>query len=82
MHERRHEEENKEEAMASNRGGITMGQPRHFRGGEKAPNNGIYIEIGETGSNVNNPQKLKLKAGDRFPENSNHNRHWTYMRKP
>lgn len=29
-----------------------MGQNRHFRPGQKAPNNGIYIEIGETGSNV------------------------------
>jgi hypothetical protein len=60
----------------------TMGQNRHFRPGQKAPNNGIYIEIGETGSNVKNPQLLKLKAGDKFPETSNHNRIWTYQRKP
>ena len=53
-----------------------MGQNRQFRAGQKAPNNGIYIEIGETGSPV------KLKAGDAFPENSNHNRIWTYQRKP
>lgn len=59
-----------------------MGQSRQFRAGQKAPNNGIYIEIGETGSPVNNPQRLKLKAGDTFPENSNHNRIWTYQRKP
>ncbi|MFT8319829.1 MAG: YjzC family protein [Bacillus sp. (in: firmicutes)] len=59
-----------------------MGQNRQFRSGQKAPNNGLYIECGETGSNVNNPQTLKLKAGDRFPENSNHNRVWTYQRKP
>ncbi|GAE45744.1 hypothetical protein JCM21738_2584 [Mesobacillus boroniphilus JCM 21738] len=45
-----------------------MGQSHQFRAGQKAPNNGIYIEIGETGSNVNNPQKIKLKSGDRFPE--------------
>lgn len=43
-----------------------MGQNRHFTPGQKAPNNGVYIEIGETGSNVNNPQKVKLKAGERF----------------
>jgi hypothetical protein len=42
----------------------------------------VYIEIGETGSNVNNPQKVKLKAGERFPETANDDRHWTYMRKP
>lgn len=63
-------------------GGIYMGQNRQFRPGQKAPNNGLYIEIGETGSNVNNPQKLKMKAGDRFPETSNHNRLWSYQRKP
>lgn len=59
-----------------------MGQNRQFRPGQKAPNNGVYIEIGETGSNVNNPQMLKLNAGDRFPETSNHNRLWSYQRKP
>ena len=48
-----------------------MGQNRQFRAGQKAPNNGIYIEIGETGSTVNNPKRLKMKAGDAFPENSN-----------
>lgn len=58
-----------------------MGQPRQFRAGQKAPNNGIYVEIGETGSNVNNPQSVKLEAGDAFPENSNHNRKWTYKSK-
>ncbi|WP_017754621.1 YjzC family protein [Calidifontibacillus oryziterrae] len=59
-----------------------MGQPRQFRAGQKAPNNGIYVEIGETGSMVTNPQSVKLQAGDTFPENSNHNRKWTYARKP
>ncbi len=59
-----------------------MGQNRQFKAGQHAPNNGVYIEEGETGSNVKNPQMIKLKAGDRFPENSNHNRVWTYQRKP
>lgn len=59
-----------------------MGQNRQFRSGQKAPNNGIYIEIGETGSTVVNPKRLKLKAGDAFPETSNDKRHWTYQRKP
>jgi hypothetical protein len=59
-----------------------MGQNRQFTSGQKAPNNGIYIEIGETGDGVKNPQKIKLKAGDAFPETSNHNRKWTYQRKP
>lgn len=59
-----------------------MGQNRHFKSGQKAPNNGVYIEVGETGDNVLNPKKIKLKAGDAFPETSNDNRHWTYQRKP
>ncbi len=65
-----------------NKGVILLGQNRQFKAGQAAPNNGIYIEVGETGSNVNNPQMIKLKAGDHFPENSNHNRIWTYKRKP
>lgn len=59
-----------------------MGQQHQFKFGNKAPNNGVYIEIGETGSMVKDPLKIKLKAGDVFPENSNHNRVWTYQRKP
>lgn len=59
-----------------------MGQSHRFRSGDKAPNKGIYVEIGETGSPVVNPKQVKLKAGDHFPESSNHNRQWTYKRKP
>ncbi|MDQ0268757.1 YjzC family protein [Cytobacillus purgationiresistens] len=59
-----------------------MGQNRQFKSGQKAPNNGVYVEIGETGSTVNDPQKIKLNAGELFPDNSNHNRVWTYQRKP
>ncbi|MDQ0255423.1 hypothetical protein J2S74_002805 [Evansella vedderi] len=59
-----------------------MSQKRQFKSGDKAPNNGIYVEIGETESMVNNPKQIKLKAGDTFPDNTNHNRIWTYKRKP
>lgn len=59
-----------------------MGQSRHFKSGQKAPNNGYYIEVGETGSNVVNPKMIHMKAGERFPETANHNRIWTYQRKP
>ncbi|MFC4022208.1 YjzC family protein [Oceanobacillus longus] len=58
-----------------------MGEGSQFRAGQKAPNNGVYIEVGETGSNVNDPQQIKLSAGDKFPENSNHNRIWVNQRK-
>ncbi len=57
-----------------------MGQNRQFRAGQKVPNDGIYIEIGETGSFVVNPKQIRLKAGERLPENSNHNRIWTLKR--
>ncbi|AZB42346.1 YjzC family protein [Bacillus sp. FJAT-42376] len=59
-----------------------MGQQHRFREGQKAPNNGTYVEIGETGDNVMHPKQIKLQAGDHFPETSNHNRQWTYKRKP
>ncbi|OEH91637.1 YjzC family protein [Bacillus solimangrovi] len=59
-----------------------MGQRRQFNPGDKAPNNGMYVEIGETGSMVKSPQQIELKTGDRFPETANHNRKWTYKRKP
>jgi len=60
------------------RGMKAMGENRHFRAGQKAPNDGIYIEIGEKGSSVVNPRQVRLQSGQRFPENSNHNRIWTF----
>lgn len=45
-----------------------MGQQHQFRPGQKAPNNGVYVEIGETGSMVKNPQKIKLTVGEMFPK--------------
>ncbi|WLR42934.1 YjzC family protein [Bacillus carboniphilus] len=59
-----------------------MGQQRQFKPGQKVPNNGTYVEIGETGSMVKNPKKLKLQTGEHFPETSNDDRYWTYQRKP
>ncbi|MBD8067551.1 YjzC family protein [Bacillus sp. PS06] len=59
-----------------------MGQSHQFRAGQKAPNNGIYVEIGDTGDPVQQPKRIKLKAGDPFPENSNHERKWSYQTKP
>ena len=54
-----------------------MGEYSHFRFGQKAPNNGVYYEIGETGNNVNDPKIVKLKAGEKFPQTTNHDRVWT-----
>lgn len=60
---------------------ILMGERSEFRAGEKAPNNGVYMEIGETGSNVNDPQIIELQAGESFPDNTNKDRVWVNKRK-
>lgn len=55
-----------------------MGEPTQFRGGQKAPKNSVYMEIGETGTSVQDPQIVKLKTGEKFPETTNEDRVWTY----
>lgn len=55
-----------------------MPQNKQFKSGQKAPNNGEYIEIGETGSSVTNPKNIELKAGDTFPKTTNQDRVWAY----
>lgn len=55
-----------------------MGEWSQFRPGDKAPNDGEYMEVGEDAVHmgVNNPKIIYLKKGDEFPLNSNHNRKW------
>ena len=53
-----------------------MGEISRFRPGHKAPNDGIYIEVGEQGDSVMNPKQVRLAKDDPFPETSNHNRQW------
>lgn len=57
-----------------------MGEPTKFQGGEKAPKNSVYMEVGETGTSVENPQIVKLSKGEKFPETTNEDRIWTYDR--
>ncbi|WP_099301332.1 YjzC family protein [Bacillus sp. Marseille-P3800] len=59
-----------------------MGQNKQFTPGQKALNNGMYVEIGETGSMVTRPKSVHLHAGDEFPETTNDDRKWTQQRKP
>jgi len=57
-----------------------MGEWSKFRPGDKAPNDGIYIEISEGSyhaGSVSDPQQVRLNKGERFPETSNHNRKWS-----
>ncbi|WP_166245825.1 YjzC family protein [Paenibacillus turpanensis] len=60
-----------------------MGERTQFVPGAKAPNDGIYMEIGEDDyvMGINNPKIVKLKKGDKFPETTNKNRHWINKKK-
>jgi hypothetical protein len=58
-----------------------MGEISQFRPGDKAPNDGVYIEIGEKGSSVKDPQQIELNAGEMFPDTTNQNRVWKNKRK-
>ncbi|RYG72515.1 YjzC family protein [Lentibacillus lipolyticus] len=57
-----------------------MGEQSRFISGDKAPNSGIYIEVGETGSNVEDPRQIELEAGDKFPKPENQDRVWVNKR--
>lgn len=57
-----------------------MGEVSQFRGGEKAPNNGIYIEVGREGSGVENPNQVEMSKGEKFPETANNDRFWKHKR--
>ncbi len=58
-----------------------MGERTEFRPGEEAPNDGVYIEIGENDFHmgIKNPGRVKMRAGQKFPNTSNHNRKWTKL---
>lgn len=56
-----------------------MGEMTEFEEGHKAPNDGIYIEVSEGRSfhtQIQNPKRIELKKGEKFPETSNKNRKW------
>ena len=59
-----------------------MGEKTQFRPGDRAPNNGLYLEVGESthGPSVSEPQVIRLEQGDRFPETSNKDRIWTHKK--
>ncbi|WP_314000568.1 YjzC family protein [uncultured Paenibacillus sp.] len=59
-----------------------MGEWSEFDPGHRAPNDGVYIEVGEQSFHmgVNDPKKISLKKGERFPDTSNHNRKWKRLK--
>lgn len=55
-----------------------MGEQSRYTVGQKAPNDGEYMEVGDSSVHmgVKNPKHIHLKKGERFPENSNDDRVW------
>lgn len=60
-----------------------MGERTEFEPGDEAPNNGVYIEVGDKDHQmgINNPQQVHLQQGEAFPETTNQRRKWTRMHK-
>ncbi|WP_028608675.1 YjzC family protein [Paenibacillus harenae] len=58
-----------------------MGEWTTFVAGDRAPNDGTYIEHGDNSFHmgVKNPKKIQLSKGERFPETTNHERRWRLM---
>jgi hypothetical protein len=56
----------------------SMGEQSRFIGGEKAPNDGYYMEVGDKAhhTGINDPQSIYLKKGARFPDPKNEDRRW------
>ncbi|OZB93724.1 YjzC family protein [Paenibacillus sp. XY044] len=60
-----------------------MGEKTEFEPGDKAPNPGVYMEVGENSfhTEINDPKRVELAKGDTFPETSNKDRKWKKMTK-
>ncbi|WEK54229.1 MAG: YjzC family protein [Candidatus Cohnella colombiensis] len=61
-----------------------MGEQRQFEPGQRAPNDGEYIEMGEDSFHmgINDPQHVTLQKGEKFPKTTNHNRKWIKHKAP
>jgi hypothetical protein len=57
---------------------MAVGEQTQFEPGQRAPNEGKYMEVGEDSfhMNITNPQHVELRKGQPFPETTNHNRKW------
>jgi len=60
-----------------------MGERTQFDSGDRAPNNGVYVEVGENDFHmgINDPRRVKLKKGEKLPELTNSDRKWVLERK-
>ena len=59
-----------------------MGERTRLHAGDRAPNDGVYVEVGEDDFHmgIENPRKVKLKKGEKLPENKNDDRQWVLER--
>lgn len=59
-----------------------MGERTRFESGDRAPNDGEYMEIGKNDFHmgIESPKHVYLEKGDFFPKNSNEDRLWTLKR--
>jgi hypothetical protein len=60
----------------------SMGEWSEFSPGHQAPNDGVYIEVGEVSFHmgISNPRRITLHQGERFPDTSNKDRKWKRLR--
>jgi len=59
-----------------------MGERTQFEPGDRAPNDGVYIEVSESRHTGSLPDlhMIRLQQGDRFPETQNKDRKWTHKK--
>lgn len=78
-----HEQRCRQGILPLHGGDANMGERTRFEAGDRAPNDGEYIEIGEHAFHmgIENPRHVYLEKGDRFPVNSKQDRKWTLMRR-
>ncbi|MED5018205.1 YjzC family protein [Paenibacillus chibensis] len=55
-----------------------MGEKTEFEPGDKAPNPGVYMEVGEASfhTEIQDPKMITLERGETFPETKNKDRKW------
>jgi hypothetical protein len=60
-----------------------MGERTRFRPGDKAPNDGIYMEVGvdDFHMGIEDPRRVVVKKGQKLPDTKNQDRLWVLTRK-
>ncbi|MNF14221.1 hypothetical protein D3C80_2163500 [compost metagenome] len=61
-----------------------MGERTEYEKGDRAPNPGIYTEVGEARSfhtEIQNPKRITMEKGDIFPDTTNKKRKWKKVEK-